>query len=286
MIKAEKLKFIILAGIIVTSSLSESVLGQRWKLRRYEVGGGLGITQVFGDIGGTIDESNWLGLKDIQISETNLAVPLYLRYKLDPVYSIKFNTVLGFGRGDDKNSRNDRGREYKTMLLEFSVQGEYYFLSEEKRYKSAAMFNKRGMLNNYASFGAYGFIGVGGVYSKSTITYTTSDPAPSDDVKPNNFGVVFPVGLGIKYIIDDRWLINGELGYRISVTDYIEGFSQLEYSKRNDVYYFLTFNVGYRLETSRRGLPSVFDKEYRKARSATRRSRVRSQPRSKRGALK
>jgi hypothetical protein len=252
------------ATFIVLYFLIDPTYGQRWKLRRYEVGGGIGITQVFGDIGGTLDKENWLGLKDIKVDETRLAFAVLGRYKIDPVYSIKLNAILGFGNGTDADSRNDRGREYKTTLFEFSGQLEYYLIGEEKRYRSAAMFNRRGMLNNYASFSAYGFLGFGLVYSHANVIYTTYDPHEGDKVKKSNIGPVMPIGLGLKYIIDDRWLVNTELGYRISFTDYIEGFSQTQFSKHKDVYYFLTISASYRLESSRRGLPALFDRGYRK----------------------
>jgi hypothetical protein len=253
--------------LLVLFTVNDALYGysQRWKLRRYEIGGGIGMTQVFGDIGGTAQQNNWYGLKDIKLDETSMAFGLLARYKIDPVYSLKINTILGFGHGDDEASKNDRGRTYKTRLFEFSIQGEYYFLAEEKRYRTAAMFDRRGMLNNYSTISAYGFLGLGMVYSKANVDYTTEDPGPYDKVKSNNVGAIAPIGLGLKYVIDDRWLVNAELGYRISFTDYIEGFSQTKDSKHNDIYYFLTISVCYRLETSRRGIPAIFDKEYKRS---------------------
>ena len=280
---AVKLKFKYFLIISLVLIISNPVSGQRWKLRRYEIGGGVGATQIFGDIGGTIDEKNWLGLKDIKIDETRLAFPIYIRYRLDPVYALKLNGVLAFGNGTDEGSRNDRGRSYRTILGEFSIQGEYYFLAEERRYKSAAMFNRRGMINNYMSFGAYGFAGIGGVYSHPTVNIP--DPLPYDQVKQNNFGVVIPLGVGLKYIIDDHWLMNAELGYRISLTDYIDGYKQTQDSKFNDVYYFLNINVGYRLETTRRGLPTFLDKEFWAAKPKRRLKTATKKPRSKKDAL-
>ena len=271
----------VLVSLLILSCI-EPVSGQRWKLRRYEVGGGIGMTQVFGDIGGTINKNNWFGLRDIKIDETSLAFPAYLRYRLDPIYALKLNTTLGFGNGSDEDSRNDRGRSYKTMLFEFSLQGEYYFLAEERRYKSAAMFNRRGMLNNYMSFGAYGFAGIGGVYSRANVNIP--DPAPYDNIKNNSFGAVLPFGIGLKYIIDDRWLINAELGYRISFTDYIEGYKQKQDSKHNDVYYFLNVSVGYRLKTTMNGLPVFLDREYQ-AGKKFKNPGHRNKPRSKKEAL-
>jgi hypothetical protein len=256
---------ILLLFVVIT----EHAYGQRWKLRRYEVGGGIGITQVFGDIGGTAEAKNMYGLKDIKIDETRLAFDALGRYKIDPTYSIKLNAILGFGNGTDAESRNDRGREYKTILFEFSGQLEYYFIGEEKRFRSAAMFNRRGMLNNYASFSVYGFMGLGMVYSNAKVTFTKTDPGVNDQMfTGGNIGAVLPVGLGLKYIIDDRWLVNPELGYRISFTDKIEGYTQTKDSKHNDIYYFLTISACYRLESSRRGLPSIFDRGYRKVKPA------------------
>jgi len=280
MMTRSHLKYILTS--ILFLCILEPAMGQRWKLRRIEIGGGLGMTQIFGDIGGTIDRNSWYGLKDIKIDETRMAFPLFIRYRLDPIYAVRFNSVLGFGNGTDEDSRNDRGRSYKTMLLEFSLQGEYYFLAEERRYKSAAMFNRRGMLNNYMSFGAYGFAGIGGVYSRANVI--VPDPAPYDKVKNNNIGAVIPFGIGLKYIIDDRWLINSELGYRISFTDYIEGYKQTQDSKHYDVYYFLNVSVGYHLKTTRKGLPVFLEKEYR-ASSRIKNQGNKNKPRSKREAL-
>jgi OmpA-OmpF porin, OOP family len=252
--------------IVLLSAAAEHASGQRWKMRRYEIGGGLGMTQVFGDIGGTISQQNWFGLRDIRLDETSLAFPLYGRYRLTPFYTLKVNATLGFGHGDDLESRNDRGRSYKTMLTELSGQVEYYFFPEERRYKSAAMFNRRGMLNNYMSFSSYVFLGLGGVYSRAHVTFT-EDMYPYDRIKANNIGMVVPFGIGLKYTISDRWLAGAELGYRISITDYIEGYSQTQDSKHNDVYYFLGVSIGYKLQTSRRGIPSIFDRQSRKAKS-------------------
>lgn len=281
MVTQLKIRYLLILVLVI--GITKPVLGQRWKLRRYEVGGGIGMTQIFGDIGGTIDKKNWFGLKDIKFDETSPAFPLYIRYRLDPVYALKLNGILAFGNGTDENSRNDRGRSYSSIIGEFSVQGEFYFLAEERRYKSAAMFNRRGMLNNYMSFGAYGFAGIGAVYSRATVNIP--DPLPYDRIKNNNFGAVIPFGIGLKYIIDDRWLVNAELGYRISLTDYIDGYKQTQDSKHNDVYYFVNISVGYRLETTRQGLPTFLDKEFwaakpkRKSKHSTRR------PRSKKEAL-
>ena len=192
--------------------------------------------------------------------------------------------MMGFGHGTDTKNRIQNPRNYKTKLFEFSVQAEYYLITEEARYRSAAMFNRRGMLNNYASFSLYGFAGLGFVYALPKVYPAESISPVYDAVATSSFGGVVPFGLGVKYVIDDRLLANAELGYRFSTSDYLDGLTQTVSSKHTDVYYFLTLSIGYRLETSRRGLPAFLDKTYKTA-GPSRNADVKNKPKSKKQAL-
>ncbi len=256
--------------IILTLS---SAYGQRWKLRRYDVGLNLGSTQVFGDIGGTASEKNWFGIKDLRPNETRPAIGLHIRYKVDQVYSVKFFSCFGLGRGADSYSRNDhRGFSYRTTIIENSFQVEYYLISEEKKYRSAAMYNRRGMLNNYSTISAYAFLGVGTtMYFPKTDAYVRINEQTGDIYDQiDGYGFIamtVPLGLGAKYIIDDKWLVGAELGYRWTTSDFLDGYKQLFNSKYNDVYYFMLLSASYRLKTSRRGLPIFLDRGYKRARS-------------------
>ncbi len=238
-------------------------MSQRWKLRRYEVGVGFGTIQVFGDIGGAATQQNWFGLKDIKLDETKIGVVSNARYKIDPKMSVRANLNLGFGKGSDLDSRNDRGRSYSTTLIEFSGQYEYYFLPEDKQYRSAAIYSRRGMVNNYSTLGAYVLGGVGVTYAISQ--HAEAVVLPYDEYRSGgNIVPVVLLGVGLKYILDDRSFLNVELGYRYGLTDFIEGYKQTEASKYNDVYYFLTISYNYRLKTTRRNLPAFIDRKYRR----------------------
>ncbi len=46
-----------------------------------------------------------------------------------------------------------------------------------------------------------------------------------------------------------------ELGGRYAFTDYLDGYTS-QFSKANDVYYFLNFTITYKLKTGPHGLPS------------------------------
>ena len=58
---------------------------------------------------------------------------------------------------------------------------DYYFISEEKKFRSPAMFNRRGMINNYMTLSAYGFLGVGGVYAKADVFIPEYPDGPQRD---------------------------------------------------------------------------------------------------------
>lgn len=254
---------IILLSLMLLVAFSTNSYGQRWKLVRYQVGIGFGTTQLFGDIGGTASKENLYGLKDIKFDETSLAVGGYARYKINTLFSVKANLNYGRGKGTDLNSRNDRGRSYKANFFEFSGQYEYYFLSEEPRRRSAAMFNKNGMINNYSSISAYAFIGVGVTYSILQHEKGTYAPA-IDDYKSTNIAPVIPFGVGAKYVIDEQWFIGAEFGYRYALSDYVEGYKQTQSSEFNDIYYFFMFTANYRLKTTRRNIPLFMDRKFRK----------------------
>jgi hypothetical protein len=93
-----------------------------------------------------------------------------------------------------------------------------------------------------------------------------SEQRPGDKYK-NNMGITaaVPLGAGIKYIISDKWIFGYEIGYRQTISDFLDGF-QSPFSKRLDIYWISSFNLSYRIATSRRGLPIFLDKQWRRAR--------------------
>ena len=119
------------------------------------------------------------------------------------------------------------------------------------------MFNRRGMLNNYSTISAYVFGGIG-----LTKYWTTLEREPRltdtyDD--RNKFIPSFPLGVGLKYIISDKWMIGYEIGGRYTLSDYLDGFKPRA-SKHNDIYWISALNINYRIKTSRRGLPLFLDR--------------------------
>lgn len=247
--------------LLVISAFSLSAFSQKWKLTRYEAHFGLGTTNVFGDIGGAADKNNLYGLKDIRIKETGLSIYAGARYKLTYNQAIKLNLIYGFANGSDAGSKNpERNFSFKTSFFEPSVQYEYYFIGDyDQNRNTAFLYNRRGMVNDYRTWTAYGFLGVGGLIFNPKLSFNGSPSNPNMNYFSgySKATVVIPFGLGVKYVVDRYWSIGFELGRRITFTDYLDGMSS-KFSHSNDTYYFGVFHAIYKLETDRYGTPLIF----------------------------
>lgn len=237
--------------ILVMIPISSSA--QKWKLRRYEACFSIGTSNFYGDIGGSADVNNAWGFKDIQLQYSRPSLGFGGRYKLSGDMALKMNLIYGFVAGNDVNSRND-GRQYSftSTIFEPSLQFEYYIIPESRALNSAALFNRRGMVNNYSKIYLYVFGGVGGVFSNPKLKDKNGTNITSNNF--SKFGVAFPLGIGFKYTIDSQWSLGFEFGRRITTTDYIDGYSS-QFSKHHDIYDFGMVNAVYKIQTDRRGFP-------------------------------
>jgi hypothetical protein len=256
-----KIRYIIILSLPLLI-LAASGSAQKWKLKRYEAIVGIGTAHYFGDIGGAQTEDNLFGVKDIEIKGTRPSIYLGARYKIRSNMAVKANFIYGFLAGDDAGSlNNDRNFAFSTGIFEPSVQFEYSIISEEQKYRSSAMFNRRGMMNNYSKFNVYAFAGIGGLLLSVKPNDEMLNGASYDASHPKG-GLAFPMGIGAKFVLSSSWSVGGELGGRFTTSDYLDGYSS-QYSKHNDVYYFFTIQAIYRVKTSRRGYPILFDRRGR-----------------------
>lgn len=56
---------------------------------------------------------------------------------------------------------------------------------------------------------------------------------------------VIPLGAGLKYTLNERWTANAELGFRMSMSDYLDGFSKAGNASAKDFYYALKLGISY-----------------------------------------
>jgi hypothetical protein len=240
-----------------------SGFAQKWKLTRYEAMAGVGTANYFGSIGGSSSTHNWFGLKDIDILGTRPSFYGAIRYKIQRDQAIKFNLLFGWLSGSDKGSKNatrgvdKKGYSFNSYISEQSFQYEYSFLTEDVRKTSYALFNRRGMMNNYSKLNGYLFVGAGGVLFKPVFS---GSPTKYDYIKTSpGYTAVIPAGIGFKMIYNNYYALGIELGGRYTFSKYLDGQSS-KFSKANDIYYFGNITIIYRIRTSRKGYPIFFSR--------------------------
>jgi len=232
-------------------SLTEA---QIWKLRRYEAVAALGPSFFFGDIGGYSQTKNILGLRDITLLQTRFNFNANFKYRLTQDVNLRLSLTSGFLHATDVRGSNEgRGFEASILIIEPALIGEYYFIKNKA--ENSYLFSKgkkTGFIGLIQSLDFYAFTGIGG------LGYSVKGNARLENygIKPGGFTAVIPVGVGSTLIYSPNFNFGVELSGRYSFSDYLDGYSNIQYSRSNDVYYFLNFTITYKLKTGANGWPS------------------------------
>jgi hypothetical protein len=248
------MKKIVLSSAILLLFVFSANAQALWKRQRVELTAGLGTTQFFGDIGGFTPEDNILGIKDITFKQTRFNFSFDITYRLIQDANLRLNFAYGMlNATDDRGSNIARGFESTTTFFEPSVIGEYYFI--KNRSEGSFLFSKgRGgnLRTFFETLDFYLFAGVGGLsYNVKGNDRLLAHPGFTE----GGFTAVIPAGIGINMVYSPELNFGVELGGRYSFSDYLEGYTS-QYSKSNDVYYFLNVTATYKMRTSTLGVPT------------------------------
>lgn len=234
--------------------LAFSSYSQQWKLGRFEIIGGVGTSNYFGDLGGAKIRDK-MGIADLDIEYTRPSLVFGARYRIKEKMAIK--AIIGYANiyGSDISSFNNyRAYSFSTNLFELSGQFEYDFFSP-KRYSRFSTRGVRDALYKFkASITAYGFVGLGGAvfFQKAKDDLITSGRF----VDNKHLALAIPLGVGVKYPLTNRMFVGFEFGGRFTTSDYIDGFSPIA-SNSIDIYYLSVVNVSYKIKKrgyKRRGI--------------------------------
>lgn len=224
---------------------------QRWKRTRYELVGGIGPSNFFGDLGGANKDGTHF-MSDIDLQSTRYHIVLGMRYKVKEKMALKLNLIYGRLYGSDiyteSPARSNRNVTFSSGIFEPSVQFEYSILKE----RLGTRYTFRNLQRfKFTYVNTYVFIGFGGVLFNPKLNYIATT---NKNQSFHRLNMVFPFGLGFKYAMNRRTTLGLEFGQRYTTTDYLDGHSD-KASKANDAYAFLTIGVTYKLKTARSGLP-------------------------------
>jgi hypothetical protein len=242
--------FLVVLFICLLVQFSEA---QIWKLKKFEIIGGLGTSQFFGDIGGFSRNKNFIGLRDISVLKTRFDVNANLRWRITQNLSTRLSLTYGLFHASDQGGSNaERGFAVDISVAEPALLLEYYFVKNKS--ESSYIFTKGrsdsggGLLK---SLDFYAFSGFGGLY----YSVSANQNLKSRGIDPGGFTAVVPVGLGTTLVYSPNINFGVEFSGRYSFSDNLDGYTS-QYSNSNDVYYFLNFTFTYKLKTAANGLPS------------------------------
>ncbi|MBS1511414.1 MAG: hypothetical protein JST86_11275 [Bacteroidetes bacterium] len=162
---------------------------------------------------------------------------------INPSFSLRFNITRGKLYGNDAKYsspewRQQRNFNFTTPLTELSVLGVWNIMASRQPRFAPYVFAGAGL----------GFVHIKRDWSKldGTVFGDGSDVAAglaADIAKKLPRAIpVIPVGAGVRYTINDNFSAIAETNYRLSRTDYLDGFSQAANPKQND--HYLSHSIG------------------------------------------
>jgi opacity protein-like surface antigen len=251
--------WILFAALLVMTTMDAN--GQRWKLRRYQLDMYVGVVSFHGDIGladrPLANAFNGIrpaiGVMPRFLIRKNLAVSLDLAY-------------LNYGGKDEAGSTHARLYSFNSQAFQHMARLEYYLVgASTSGGSSAAIYNRRGMVNNFNKLQLYVFGGVGGILSKAKVKdLNNNGEEPITNPGYDNsmqYTLGFPLGGGVKFALDPRWSVGAELGYQITLGDKLDGY-QSDWSNYNDSYYLISIKAVMHIRNDKNSRP-IFNKYYR-----------------------
>jgi hypothetical protein len=232
-----KNKLLIFTILILLSQVS---IAQSWKYVRNEVQFGCGASNFLGDLGG----SNGIGthgIRDLRLSRTRPTIMFGYKYMVTPVLSIKGSIITSYLSGDDATTteyyRQNRNLHFRSELLEFAVSAELYPFTEMTNHN----YKVRGVWGSKTTtISPYFVVGVGfslfqpkamynGDWVKLQPLGTEGQGLAGRPDKYHRYTMSFPIGVGMKYLIDRSWSLGFEMSLRYTLSDYIDDVSTSYY---------------------------------------------------------
>lgn len=236
-----KAYILLVAVLSVNFAVGQSYQSKFWKRYRHEFRFGVGPATFMGDLGGQIGEGKHF-IQDFDIQSTRFMFQAGYKYIVHPYFSVRGEITMGMLSGDDKHSANDirrnRNLNFRTFLFEVAAMGEFYPLKERVSHLyriNGVNSKKKSVIVNPYIFGGIALIGfnpkgeLNGEWYALQPLGTEGQELGGRPNKYSRVNVAFPLGIGVKFGIDNNWSVGIELSGRYTLTDYIDDVSTSYY---------------------------------------------------------
>ena len=163
----------------------------------------------------------------ISFKRLNPVLNLNVKYSSGDFFDIRAGIGIGKLSADDKDNNSPflkaRNLNFKTAILEFNVSAEFNLLDPEIYDQYPYLFAGVGFFH----FNPYTFDDNNKkIYLRPL---STEGEGLAEYPKRKQYSLIqpcFPVGIGFKMKVKQRWLLSYEFGYRILFTDYLDDVSK------------------------------------------------------------
>lgn len=221
----KKLSFILMAGVLLVSHVTEAQVGRGIFIPYFTVGLGIGTSNYYGDMASyTTPFRSTFGMMRWNISGN------YTRHftpRLAARASFTYARIAGddykMNKNDPTNLRFARNLSFRNDLKEFSLQGIFKLTPDNRSY------DRRPQFSSYL-FGGVAVVAhnpkaldeEGGHWVKLRSLGTEGQGRPGYAKPYSLIQFAIPVGIGVRYKINDRFDVGAELGFRVTFTDYLD----------------------------------------------------------------
>jgi len=183
----------------------------------WHVGAFLGISNYSGD----------LVEKKVDLKYTRPALGILVRKDFNRYFSLRGAITYGVAAGADSTNANSalvaRNLSFRSRIIEFALIGELNFLDIDEKGFTPYVF---------AGIAGFGFDPQAKDQSGNWVrlrrlgTEGQGLPQYPDRLPYDMFTVSIPFGVGFKALLSDRWTLGFEVGFRPTITDYLDDVSK------------------------------------------------------------
>ncbi len=184
---------------------------------RFKVSIGAGTANYYGD----------LIKKDIGFSQPGIAFSTGLSYAITKKIAARLDVGIQKLQGSDNKkggAHPGRNLSFKSTVFDFSISGEYTILNLEKSRVSPYISAGVGVM----LFNPYAY-DVSGVKQSLPELGTEGQGLAGYPGFYNTAALEFPLGVGLKYRLNNNATLGVEFNYRITRTDYLDDVSRVGY---------------------------------------------------------
>jgi OmpA-OmpF porin, OOP family len=201
---------------------------------------GKDFTQLEGWIG--LGSSYYKGEIGSKVTRLQPAFDVGLRYFMNNRVAGQAHILYANLKGDDMWVNKNRGYSFSTHLGELSGNIEVYMLKEGSKFQRYSSYKGGG-----SNFNAFLSIGAGIVlFSPQTFNNETLVDFTEEYYDKSSYILAF--GGGVRYNFNKDWAVAFNVNQRLTITDYLDGFS--EDANTKDMYLTGMLNIIYKFNKS------------------------------------